>query len=341
MIRPFAVVISAARQVRMPLGFALLLQVSGCGGMQSVLDPQSIEAREIAFLWWLMFWGAAAILALVLALALYALVARPQRRHGIYERVLVLGGGLALPLVVLTALLVYSVFVGNAITRPESGTDALHIDVVGHQWWWAVRYRNAEGEMDFATANELHVPVGRRVEVTVSTADVIHSFWIPALAGKIDMIPGRRNRVRFTADQAGVYRGQCAEFCGAHHAVMAFHVIVESPEAFAAWQAQQREPAATPDDPLPARGREAFMEQGCLACHTIRGTAAAGRTGPDLTHVGSRRALAAGALPNDADALVRWIAHNQEIKPGNAMPSFAHLDDATLRALAAYLESLQ
>lgn len=314
--------------------------LAGCRGEQSVLDPQSPGARDVATLWWVMFWGASAILALVVVLALYAMFRAPEHRGPIQPTRFIALGGIAFPVVVLSALVVYTVAVGNSLIGAASD-DTLRIEVIGKQWWWEVRYPEHGDRPGFVTANEIHVPVGRPVEVAVISDDVIHSFWVPALAGKIDMIPGRVNRVSFTADSAGTYRGQCAEFCGAQHARMAFHVIAEPEADYAAWARRQARPGRVPREPLPERGRQAFVESGCVACHTIRGTAEGGNLGPDLTHVGSRQSLAAGTLPNNRGTLAGWIADSQALKPGNHMPPFRNLDGETLRALAAYLESLQ
>jgi cytochrome c oxidase subunit 2 len=190
-------------------------------------------------------------------------------------------------------------------------------------------------------ANELHLPVGGVVDLTLTTADVIHSFWVPALAGKVDMIPGHRNRLVMHPSREGIYRGQCAEYCGDQHARMALEVVVQSPQAFGAWLAREATPAAEPATGEQARGRAAFFRGGCATCHTIRGTSAAGQLAPDLTHVGSRRMIAAGTLRNHRAALAGWIAGSQAIKPGNLMPSMAVFEGDELLALASYLESLK
>jgi cytochrome c oxidase subunit 2 len=197
---------------------------------------------------------------------------------------------------------------------------------------WRVRYLGASGQPDFDTANEIRIPTGRPVELSLASADVIHSFWVPNLAGKIDMIPGRTNRVRLFADRAGVFRGQCAEYCGGPHAQMALYVIADSPERFEAWRDDQRKPATRSDALFAAR---------CGTCHTIRGTAAAGTRGPDLTHVASRGSLGAGVLPMSAAALADWTTSSQHLKPGNLMPEFRELPEEELRALATYLASLE
>jgi cytochrome c oxidase subunit 2 len=212
--------------------------------------------------------------------------------------------------------------------------------VVGKQWWWRVQYVTPQGLVE--TANELRLPVGERVEVELSSPDVIHSFWVPSLAGKMDMIPGRTTRLALEPTRTGVFRGTCAEYCGASHALMAFDVIVTEDDEFQRWlQTQSTPAAAAPVDPMAQRGQDAFLANGCSACHTIRGTAAAGRIGPDLTHVASRISIGAATLPNGMDALVRWIRDTDRVKPGVHMPAFRTLPPGELTALAAYLGSLQ
>jgi cytochrome c oxidase subunit 2 len=231
---------------------------------------------------------------------------------------------------VLAALLVYSLVRGEAVQAPAD--PALRIEVTGEQWWWRVRYLDARGERDFETANEIRIPAGQPVQLELKSADVIHSFWVPSLAGKLDMIPGRTNRLTLNAARPGEYRGQCAEYCGGPHAFMAFFVIAETEDGFAGWIASQRREAGKANSLFVAR---------CGACHTVRGTAAAGTLGPDLTHVGSRRTIGAALLPMNRGSLAGWIASSQHLKPGNLMPSFRHFSGEELRELAAYLESLE
>jgi cytochrome c oxidase subunit 2 len=204
-----------------------------------------------------------------------------------------------------------------------------------------VRYPQRESSGAVVTANEIHVPVGADIALALTTSDVIHSFWVPSLAGKVDMVPGRRNELVLRADRAGVYRGQCAEFCGVQHALMALLVVAVSPAAFEAWQARESQDATSPRTPEEARGLDTFLAQGCGGCHTIRGTAAAGRLGPDLTHLGARRTLAAGTLVNRPETMAAWIADGHRVKPGNRMPTYRHLDPELVDALAAYLVSLK
>lgn len=321
--------------------FALLgvLTLAGCTGIQSTLEPHGPDAQRIATIAWILFTGAAVIFFAVTALAGYALFAVPTRRGWIASTKLIIGAGVVFPVVALSVLLIYTFGVAGALVGGKDSTP-LKIAVTGEMWWWRVHYLDASGHPLLVTANEIHIPVGRPVELSLATADVLHSFWLPNLAGKLDMIPGRVNVLRFTADQAGVSRGQCAEYCGAQHAKMAFYVDAKTPLEFDVWLAAQQAPGQTPRTEQHARGR-ALFEPHCGACHTVRGTPAAGVLGPDLTHIGSRRSLAAGILPNNAGTLAGWIASSQHLKPENRMPSFADFTGEELRALAAYLESLQ
>jgi cytochrome c oxidase subunit 2 len=319
--------------------FACLLSLMGCGGVQSALDPAGGDARQIYWLTVIMTVGGALIFLLVTGLLLYAIFAPPERRAWLGSRRTIVYGGLAFPIVILSALLPYGLIVMRDTDVPMAG--ALPVEVIGEQYWWRVKYP-AEGEKpEFSTANELVVPVGRPVAVSVTAADVIHSFWIPNFGGKIDMIPGRINRLNFTAERPGIYRGVCAEFCGDQHARMAFDMVALEPAAFEAWRSQQARPAQEPDVPQLARGRELFRIGGCGSCHVVRGTEALGAFGPDLTHVGSRRTIGAGQFPNNVGTLAGWIANTQHIKPGVRMPSYGSFTGEDLRALAGYLESLK
>lgn len=289
-------------------------------------------------LWW-MASGAAVIWLAVVGLAIYGMrVERdPPSEHA--ARLLILGGGAIFPTVVLTVLLAFGLARMPELLNPPD-EPALHVAVSGEEWWWRFRYE-PPGEAPLETANELRLPVGAPVRFTVTTPDVIHSFWIPSLGPKIDMIPGRVNHLVLEPTRTGEFRGVCAEYCGMAHALMAFDVVVMEPDAFDAWLTSRRGPAPEPDGALELRGREAFLSNGCGACHTIRGTLAEGLVGPDLTHVGSRPTLAAGILTNTPDVMRAWIARPEELKPGARMPSFAMLPDEELDAIAAYLESLE
>jgi cytochrome c oxidase subunit II len=290
--------------------------------MQSALDPAGPAAAAIAEVTWVLVAGAALIFAGVMALAAYAVFSR--NRGKLSSHALILGGGIAFPVIILTALLVYSLARMNALEA--AGEPALRIEVTGEQWWWRVRYA------EFETANEIRIPVGRTVELSLKSADVIHSFWVPALAGKLDMVPGRTNVLRVRADRPGQFRGQCAEYCGGPHAFMALFVVALPADEYDAWVATQRSPSA--------KSSESFVKH-CGACHTVRGTPAAGMRGPDLTHVGGRLTLGAGLLPMNRGALAGWIASSQHLKPGNLMPSFGMLSPEELKGLAEYLESLK
>jgi cytochrome c oxidase subunit 2 len=308
-------------------------------GIQSALAPAGPHADQVATLARVMFAGGAAVL-LIVALATAAAVFAPDRvRARLGGHGAILAGGVAFPVVTLTALLVWGLSDLRALVG--AGPPALRIEVVGERWWWRVRYLDADGAIRLTTANEIRIPAGLPVEFRLTSPEVIHSFWIPSLGGKLDMIPGRVNSYVLSADAPGVHRGQCAEFCGAQHALMAFYVVVETREAFEAWFAAEAAPAAPPADAFRARGAALFLAQGCGACHRVRGTPADGDRGPDLTHVGGRVSLGAGILPNNAGALAGWIASVQHLKPGALMPSYDRLDGEELRALAAYLEGLR
>jgi cytochrome c oxidase subunit II len=308
-------------------------------GVQSVLNPRGPHAEGVAELSWLLFIGGAAIFVAVMAVACYALFAPRDRAQRLSARWLILGGGVVFPVTILTALLLYTMARTGAML---SGTEPAHlrIAVTGEQWWWRVTYLDEAGRPDVVTANEIHIPTNRSVEMVLDSADVIHSFWVPTLAGKVDMIPGRTNRLRISAREPGRFRGQCAEYCGGPHAFMAFLVVVEEPDRFSAWLGRQRQPAADRNEGLASEGQRLFLAR-CAACHTVRGTPAAGRIGPDLTHVGSRHTIAAGMLTNNPGTLAGWIASSQHIKPGNLMPSFKEFSGLELRALADYLAGLK
>ena len=242
--------------------------------------------------------------------------------------------GLALTSVALVVSLVWTVQVLAEINSP-AGRPAVTIEVTGHQWWWEVRYLSDQPAQTFVTANEIHIPVGRPVLVKLMAADVIHSFWIPALTGKTDTVPGRTNIAWLQADRAGVYRGQCTEYCGEQHAHMALYVVADPSPAFEVWRQGQIRAAADP-----ASAGEAVFQARCSACHAVRGTAAGGGVGPDLTHLMSRRTIASGTLPNDRATMAGWISNPQALKPGSSMPA-TNLTGPELNAVSAYVETLQ
>jgi cytochrome c oxidase subunit 2 len=320
---------------------ASALLLVGCGGPQSTLDPAGRGAENIAELFWWMTAGAILIWLAVIGLSFYAMRVRPEAHSQRRANLLIIGGGAIIPTVVLSGLLAYGLSLMPTLLAPAP-EGSLNIAVSGEQWWWRVRYRAPGGNGGAVElANEIRLPVGERVEFHLESPDVIHSFWIPALGGKIDMIPGRSNRLTLEPTRTGVFRGACAEYCGTSHALMSFYVVVLEKADFAAWLEHQQKPAQSPVQPLADRGQELFLANGCGACHTVRGTPADGVVGPDLTHIGSRLSLGAGILPNEPDAFLQWTARTGDVKPGVHMPAFGMLPPEDLRALAVYLEGLQ
>ena len=281
------------------------------------------------------------IFAVVMGLLVLAFVRRRRNDESASaERAsytVILGGGMVAPVVLLAVLFAFVIGVMPAVSAPAPGSTRLTVEVIGHQWYWEVRYPGT----DAVTANEIHLPARTPVRIVARTADVIHSFWVPRLNRKIDMIPGRSNSIELDVPRVGTYRGQCSEFCGLGHAEMAFEVIVQPPDAFRAWLDHEAQPAETPTAGPAAAGEREFETASCADCHAIRGTSAAGRVGPDLTHVGSRRTLAALTIPNTPGDLMRWITNPQGWKPGSRMPGFASLPASARRALVAYLEGLR
>jgi cytochrome c oxidase subunit 2 len=321
--------------------------LAGCAdGSPSAIDPRSPQARRIASLWWLMLALGGAIYLAVVALVVVSIVRRqrvpndesfdPHDRAGRHRgpnTPFIIIGGLVVPALALAVVGVETVRATNAVA---DRTGTLHIDVEAEQWWWRVSYPD-EGVV---TANEIHLPTGVTAELTLRSGDVIHSLWVPQLNGKTDVVPGQTNHMTLTADEPGTYRGQCAEFCGIGHALMAFVVIAQPRADFDAWVAAQSQPATAPPVGAASDGRQAFLEQSCAGCHTVRGTSAVGTAGPDLTHFASRVSIAAGTLPNTADDLARWLSDTQGVKPGALMPQ-TELTSKELHDVVAYLEALR
>ena len=314
--------------------------LAGCSGPQSSLDPAGRSAEQLAELFWWMAGGSVVVWALVVWLAASAVRGRVSEQTERQARLYVIGGGAIFPTVVLTGLLIYGLGMMPPLLAPAP-EGALRITVSGEQWWWRVVYHDPEDVTPIVLANEIRLPVDEPAEFVLEAPDVIHSFWIPSLGGKMDMIPGRRTRLLLHPTRTGTFRGQCAEYCGTSHALMAFPVVVMPKADFARWLDEQRRDALQPAAPAAVQGRDLFLLNGCAACHTIRGTEARGKIGPDLTHVGGRLSLGAGVLPTDHDALVRWIARTDQVKPGVLMPHFGMLPREELDALAAYLLSLK
>jgi cytochrome c oxidase subunit 2 len=309
---------------------------SACDGPQSALVAAGREADRVAELWWWLAAGALLVWLAVSALLVFSVLGR-----GAGERTasrLIVAGAVA-PVIILGALLAYGLSMIPDLTE-SAPPGSLRIEVSGEEWWWRVRYEMPSGEM-VETANEIRLPVGEPVEFILTSPDVIHAFWVPSLGGKRDMIPGRENRLVLEATRTGTFAGACAEYCGTSHAHMNLDVVVLEGPAFAAWLAEQAMAARAPAAAEAVRGRELFVSNGCGACHTIRGTPADGRVGPDLTHMGSRLRIAAGTLPGDAQSIARWIANPAAFKPDARMPAFGMLPDADVRALAEYLSGLQ
>ena len=311
------------------------------------LDPAGPNAARISDLFWYMTITASVIYVIVVAVLLYAALrrreafrgpaveARMERRAGIG-----VGVGVAVTVAVLLITLVIDFASARANAAPSEEQRPVTIEIVAHQWWWEVHYEDSVPQRRVTTANELYLPVGERVKLTMRSTDVIHSFWVPNLVGKKDIVPGYRTEAWIQADRPGIYRGQCAEFCGHQHAKMGLTVVAAPRERFDRWIAEQLAPAATPRDSLVLAGQEIFVGGSCAMCHNITGTDAHGMVGPDLTHLASRRMIAAGTLPNRRGQLAGWIVDPQGIKPGVRMPS-NQLDPNELRALLAYLESLR
>ena len=322
----------------------ILLAATGCGGPfpQTTLAPRSDLGAQIDTLFTSIFWWAVVVFAIVEGLLLFVIIryrarpgaGQPSRLHG--HTALEIGWTLA-PALILVFIAVPTMRTIFA-TAARAPAGALRVEVIGHQWWWEYRYP----DLGIVTANEIHLPLGRPVELDMTSADVIHSFWAPGLGGKRDLTPGRITRIAFTADSLGEVAGQCAEFCGASHANMRLRVFVESDSAFVAWAARQKSDAAVPARGSEAeRGQQAFARGACIACHTIAGLPQArGSVGPNLTHVGSRTTLAGAMLPNTTEWLRRWIANAPSLKPGSLMPAMP-LPEDQMAALVAYLQSLQ
>lgn len=307
-----------------------------------ILDPAGPYAWSITTLAWVLFAMAAIVFAIVLGALWLALFARKSRREKLGGPMMIWTGGILLPLVILSGLLVYGLTLTRSLSDPIHG-DERRVRITGEMWWWRVAYLDSRGNTLVHDANELHIPAGEPIVLELESGDVIHSFWVPRLSGKLDMIPGRRNLMRIQADEPGLYGGQCAEYCGGPHALMGFAVIAHPPEEYerlmATRIARERLPPAPADQARP--GPTLFRAKGCAACHRIAGSTANGTAGPDLTYVGSRHRLGAGILPNNRGTMMGWIGNSQAIKPGNRMPPYATLSAGELVELAAYLEALK
>ncbi len=316
----------------------------------NALDAMGPQAAHTVDLWRIFLWVCTAVFVAILAGLAYVLWRRPRAANDTLPDLSTVNqaeprtrrnvtAAVAASVLLLLALIVSSVFTDRALARLPL-VDAVNIEVTAHQWWWTARYINGGPTDMFETANEIHIPVGRPVVVKLKSDDVIHSLWVPNLAGKKDLIPGRTALMELRADQPGVYRGQCAEFCGYQHALMGLLVMADPPAQFETWQQSQRAAAAQPADASAQRGKAVFEAAPCAMCHSIQGTLAQGRHAPDLTHLASRQTLAAGTLPNNAQALGAWITDPQIYKPGTNMPKIP-MSQQDLEAIVAYLGSLK
>ncbi|MGR9221467.1 cytochrome c oxidase subunit II (plasmid) [Rhizobium leguminosarum] len=319
----------------------IIAAATSCSGNQSALNPQGAPAIHVEHLIVGITVTCAVVWALVMVVLGWALL---RKRSGDSSQpperplTMMVSGAVAATVIIIAGLTVASFYTTRSIGLSDKA--ALTIIIRGQQWWWQVIYADPDPALSVQTANEIHIPVGQDVHVRLESADVVHSFWVPSLAGKLDLVPGRSNSLLLRAERSGVYRGQCAEFCGLQHTHMAMLVIADEPAAFQRWIAAQRENGATPTDSDTAAGKVAFLTKPCAACHTVRGTPATGITGPDLTHIGSRQTIAAGLLDTTRGSLAAWIADPQTLKPGNNMP-MVPLTSVELRDISAYMESLK
>jgi cytochrome c oxidase subunit 2 len=320
---------------------------------QSALNPAAAESAHIVHLWWIFFWVMLVIFALV-AIFLFVAILRNIRRGPDDQQLVILpdrteadesrATNVVSALVVITVLILFALLIadfvtGNAIyATPDP--NALAIKITGHQWWWEVQYQDPQPSEIVTTANEIHVPVGKAVKLELHSSDVIHSFWVPNMNGKKDLVPGHPTTTWFTADRPGEFRGQCAEYCGEQHAHMRLVFVAESQDQFSNWLASQKKSAPEPITDSQQRGREVFLSAQCVMCHTILGTKAHATLGPDLTHIGSRKMIGAGELPNTRGYLAGWILNASVLKPGVRMPP-NQLSSDDLNAVLDYLESLK
>jgi len=330
------------------LALSALILAACASGSPATFDPHSPETARINNLFLVLLTIATAVCLMVVTLIVVATLRRhpngitgqvgpgPVPPHPLWAKgtTWIVGGGIIFPLVVLSSVYVAALGVLNA--TPTAAANDLTIQVIGHQWWWEVRYP----QLGITTANEIHIPTDQTVALQLTTADVIHAFWVPQVAPELDLVNGMTNTLVLTGVAAGEYRGQCAEYCGLDHALMSMLIVAESPQAFNSWAQNQRQPAATPTNTQAQQGQQVFLAQQCVYCHTVRGTSAKGQIGPDLTHVASRQTLAAVTLLNTAGNLGGWVMDPQAAKPGNKMPH-TDLTSAQLQVLLAYLESLK
>lgn len=341
----------AVEVVRLTAIVAAANALASCAGNQSALDAAGIQSERLDNLWWLFFLICAVVYLIVIAVLIAAFVKtkradaatgpdlspQPLREKRLSN---IVKGAVAVTAILLFVLIAISFRTGRAINSLSQRPAPVSIKVTGHQWWWEIEYRNDDPSKDVLTANEIHIPVGQLIKLELQSNDVIHSFWLPNLHGKRDLIPNYPTTLYFEADKPGTYWGQCAEFCGYQHAKMRFRVTAESPEDFENWIAAQQQSSVQPSNELQQRGEQIFLTTVCAQCHTIQGTPAGGKVGPNLTHIASRPYIAAGSLENTRDHLAKWVADAQSVKPGIKMPMNTYSQE-DLNALIEYLESLK
>jgi cytochrome c oxidase subunit II len=331
--------------------YAFLLLLAGCQSNHSIVwSSAGKQAADIEWLYWFIFWICLVVFVLVISFFAGgsakssiddAEMAPVMESNEPGDRRAKIGVSIALTITVVTLFVVLALsIVTGKTTEGLTSKNPITIEVIGHQWWWELRYPNPQADLTVTAANEIHVPVGKPIVVLTASRDVIHSFWAPNIDGKRDLLPGYQSAFSFQVDKPGIYHGQCAEFCGEQHAHMGFEIVAEPMDKFQQWEQQQVKPAADPQDPTAVRGREVFLTHACVLCHTIRGTDAGSKVGPDLTHVASRRLLAATAISNAPGSLAGWISDPQRIKPGAKMPANP-LEPDDLQALVTYLRSLE
>ena len=329
-------------------GFGMLF-AEGCRRPQSSLYGNGEAADKIANLSWFML-----ILFAAITVVMWILIVLPLRKNrGSFDEHAPIDigggqgwitiGGFIFPVIVLTIVFVFGLIVMSRFPLHAGGSDAMEPDIriTGHQWWWEVTYLQGDYPQHFSTANEIHIPVGQPVNIELESADVIHSFWVPSLHGKVDAVPHWTNYIRIEADHAGTFRGSCAEYCGAQHAHMGLTVVAQDPSDYAAWREGQIKVAALPQGDEAKRGAMLFQSGPCANCHSIRGTPAGGHVAPDLTHLASRGTIAAHSFPNDTAHLEAWVTHAQSLKPKSAMPDLTQFNGQQLRDLVAYLQQLK
>lgn len=335
------------RRLRASTVLLLMLVLCGCGGPQNMMDAAGPAASGLAQLGNWVMWTFVAVTLVVWALIAWVALRRrgsldahaPITADGGQSWILV--GGFAIPAAILSIVFIVSLQSIQDFPLSDGNTSVPDIHVVGRQWWFEARYPRADGPGEIPSATEVHIPAGTAVDIELTSRDVIHSFWVPKVHGKVDLVPGRANRIRLRVDEPGVYLGQCAEFCGVQHAHMRLLLVAHPPDDYAAWRRAQERPAHSPATSQERRGRDVFMSAACPLCHTVRGTSARGNVGPDLTHLASRKRIAGGMLENNTANLSAWVTQAQSLKPGVEMPDITDFTGEELTALVTYLQSLE